>query len=57
MTIKVKSNRTGDIVFQESLGSLKGLQLNAESASMEAYKRGKEKIEQQIVKSILDAIL
>ncbi len=57
MTVKVKSNRSGEIVYQESLTSIKGLQLNAESASMEAYKKGKEKIEQQIVKSIIDAIM
>ncbi len=57
MTVKVKNNRSGEIVYQESLTSIKGLQLNAESASMEAYKKGKEKIEQQIVKSIIDAIM
>lgn len=57
MTVKVKNTRSGEIVYQESLASIKGLQLNPEAASMEAYKKGKEKIEQQISKSIMDAIL
>jgi hypothetical protein len=57
MTVVVKNTRSGETVYQESLSSLKGLQLNAEAASMEAYKKGKEKIETQVVKSIMDAIL
>lgn len=57
MTVKVKSVKSGEIVYQESLSAIKGLQLNVGAASMEAYKKGKEKIEQQISKSILEAIL
>lgn len=57
VTVKVKSTRTGDIVYQESLSAIKGLQLNADAASIEAYKKGKEKIEQQIVKSIVQSIM
>jgi predicted small secreted protein len=57
MTITVKNGVTGEVVYQETLSSIKGLQLNMDAASMEAYKKGKEKMETEIVKSMLDAIL
>jgi hypothetical protein len=36
---------------------VKGLQLNKDAASIEAYKKGREKIEQHIVPKLLEAIL
>ncbi|MFN0031524.1 MAG: LPP20 family lipoprotein [Flavobacteriales bacterium] len=56
-TITITNAVSGETVYQESLSSIKGLQLNADAASMEAYKKGKEKIETEIVKSLLDAIM
>lgn len=55
MTIVVKS-KTGEIVFKESVNNLKGLQLNRDAASVEAYKKGRERITEQLVPSILEAI-
>jgi ABC-type uncharacterized transport system auxiliary subunit len=57
LNVRVKNVKTGDVVYQESLTAIKGLQLNADAASIEAYKKGKEKIEQQITRSIIDAIM
>lgn len=55
MTIVVKS-KAGEIVFKESVNNLKGLQLNRDAASVEAYKKGRERITEQLVPSILEAI-
>lgn len=57
MNIEVKRNAGGEVVYKESVAAIKGLQLNKDAAGIDAYKRGKERIEQQIVKSILEAIL
>jgi len=57
MTVAVRNVSTGDIVYQESLNSIKGLQLNKDAAGIEAYKKGKEKIENEMVKSILSSIM
>lgn len=57
LNVRVKNVKTGDVVYQESLTAIKGLQLNADAASIEAYKKGKEKMEQQITRSIIDAIM
>ncbi|MFM9986128.1 MAG: LPP20 family lipoprotein [Flavobacteriales bacterium] len=57
MTIYVKNCVTGEVVYQETQSSIKGLQLNLDAASMEAYKKGKEKMETEIVKSMMEAIL
>jgi hypothetical protein len=57
MNIEVKRNSGGDVVYKESVSAIKGLQLNRDSAGIDAYKRGKERIEQQIVKTILEAIM
>jgi hypothetical protein len=50
------TNRAGDKVFQESINNIKGLQLNKEAASIEAYKKGKQRIEEQMISSILESI-
>ncbi len=50
------TNRAGDKVFQESINNIKGLQLNKDAASIEAYKKGKQRIEEQMISSILESI-
>lgn len=57
MQIVVKNKITGETVYQESLSNIKGLQLTNDAAGIEAYKKGKEKIESEIVKTLLDVIL
>lgn len=55
LTVIVES-KDGEIIYKESLNNLKGLQLNRDAASIEAYKKGRERLEQQIIPSILDTI-
>jgi LPP20 lipoprotein len=57
MTVEVTKPATGEVVYRETVPAIKGLQLNKDAASIDAYKKGKERIEQQLVKSILDAIM
>jgi hypothetical protein len=46
----------GETVYSESLNNIKGLQLNLESASQDAYKKGRSRIEEQMVSTILEVI-
>lgn len=57
LSVIVTNTKNGETVYQESLTGIKGLQLNADAANIEAYKKGKEKIETEIAKALLDAIL
>jgi hypothetical protein len=57
MNLVVKNRKTGEIAFSETLSSVKGLQLNKDAAGIEAYKKGKEKLEQQLIPKLLQAIL
>ncbi len=57
MQISVTSVLTQEVVYEESFSGIKGLQLNTTAAGTEAYKKGKEKIEKDVVKSILQNIL
>lgn len=57
MQISVTSVLTQEVVYEESFSGIKGLQLNTTAAGTEAYKKGKEKIEKDVVKSILNNIL
>jgi LPP20 lipoprotein len=57
MNVAVKNRKTNEPVYNEALSSVKGLQLNKDAASIEAYKKGREKIEQHIVPKLLEAIL
>jgi len=57
MNLEVKNRKTGEISYSETLSSVKGLQLNKDAASIEAYKKGKEKIEQQMAPKLIQAIL
>jgi hypothetical protein len=57
MNLIVTNKKSGEIVFSETLSSVKGLQLNKDAAGIEAYKKGKEKVEQQLTPKMLEAIL
>jgi len=57
MNLEVKNRKTGEISYSETLSSVKGLQLNKDAASIEAYKKGKEKIEQQMAPKLIQAML
>jgi hypothetical protein len=57
MNLVVKNRKTGEIAFSETLSSVKGLQLNKDAAGIEAYKKGKERVEQQLTPKLLQAIL
>jgi hypothetical protein len=57
LNLVVKNRKTGEIVFSETLSSVKGLQLNKDSAGIEAYKKGKEKVEQALTPKLLQSIL
>ena len=50
--IEVKEVKTGVIAYREGLTGIKGVGLNESGASNDAYKRGKEKLEQQIVPAL-----
>jgi len=57
VNLVVKNRRSGDVAFSETLSSVKGLQLNKDAAGIEAYKKGKEKVEQQLTPKLLQSIL
>jgi hypothetical protein len=57
MNLVVKNRKNGEVAFSETLSSVKGLQLNKDAAGIEAYKKGKEKVEQQIAPKLLQSIL
>jgi sRNA-binding regulator protein Hfq len=56
-TIVVRNTDNQDVVFNETLSAIKGLQLNKDAAGIEAYKKGKEKIEQQLVQKLIQTIM
>jgi hypothetical protein len=57
VNLVVRKRKTSEIVFSETLSSVKGLQLNKDSAGIEAYKKGKEKMEQTLAPKLLQVIL
>ena len=57
MTLSVKSRKTDDIIFKRSFTKLKGLQLNFNAASVEAYKKGIKLIEDEVCRELIDQIL
>lgn len=57
MNLVVKNRKTGEVAYSETLSSVKGLQLNKDAAGIEAYKKGKEKLEQQVTPKLLESIL
>ncbi len=57
VNLVVKNRKTGEVAFNETLSSVKGLQLNKDAAGIEAYKKGKEKVEQAMTPKLLQSIL
>jgi hypothetical protein len=57
LTVTVTHQQTGEVVYSESIPAIKGLQLNKEAASTDAYKKAKDKIDTEIVTSVLSAIM
>ncbi len=57
VNLVVKNRKTGEVAFSETLSSVKGLQLNKDAAGIEAYKKGKEKVEQAMTPKLLQSIL
>jgi len=57
LTITVIKGSTGEVVYSESVPGIKGLQLSKEAAGTEALKKAKEKIDGEIVTSVLSAIM
>lgn len=57
MQITVRHSVNRQTVYEETFTSVKGLQLNYSAASVEAYKKGKAKIEKEVVGDILKNIL
>ncbi len=57
MNISVKDARNNEEVFRRSYNQLKGLQLNFDSASAEAYKKGVEKIKEEVSKALIEQLL
>ncbi|MFM7103962.1 MAG: hypothetical protein ACKOW8_00460, partial [Flavobacteriales bacterium] len=50
--VEVKDNPSGTPVYSEVLTSIKGVGINALGATADAYKRARERLEQQIVPSM-----
>jgi hypothetical protein len=50
--VEVKEMKTGVIVYREALSGVKGVGLNEAGANNDAFKRGKEKMEQQIAPAL-----
>jgi LPP20 lipoprotein len=57
LTMTVTKTNSGEVVYSESIPALKGLQLTREAASIDAYKKAKDKIDAEIVSSVLASIL
>lgn len=56
-SIIIKRNGSEQVVFQENLSQVKGLHTVKDTADIKAYEQAKKQIEQQMIKSILSAIL
>jgi hypothetical protein len=56
-TVVVRNTENSEIVFNETLSAIKGLQLNKDAAGIEAYKKGKEKMEQQLAQKLIETIM
>ena len=56
-TLTVIHTITGEVVYSESIPGIKGLQLTREAASTDAYKKAKDKIDSEIVTSLLSSIM
>jgi hypothetical protein len=56
-SIVVRKGSNDEVVFQETLSQVKGLHTSKDAADIKAYDEGRKKLEGQIVKSILSAIM
>jgi hypothetical protein len=57
MSIAVRNIKSGEEIFRRAYSQLKGLQLNFENAGKEAYKKGAGKINEEVVKELLEQLL
>ncbi|MFZ6052840.1 LPP20 family lipoprotein [Halocola ammonii] len=57
MTVTVKKASTGEEVYRKGMNQIKGLQLNFDAASTEAYKKGAKIIEEEIAGDIVSTLL
>jgi hypothetical protein len=57
LVVTVIKTTTNEVVYSESVPAIKGLQLNRDAAGTDAYKKAKDKIDSEIVNSVLNAIL
>jgi hypothetical protein len=57
MIVTVKNAKSGEELYRKGLNQIKGLQLNYEAASTEAYKKGAKKIEEEIAGDIVSTLL
>jgi hypothetical protein len=57
MQVSVTHTTTKEVVYEQTHSAIKGLQLNTVAASNEAYKRGKEMIEREITKAVINQIM
>lgn len=55
--ISVKNASTGEELYRKGINQLKGLQLNFDSASTEAYKKAAKKIQEEIAGDIVSELL
>lgn len=56
MRIEVVDNKNGSQVYSQSINNIKGLQLNFDSASVDAYKRASKKIESEILEELITTV-
>jgi hypothetical protein len=57
LSTTVRHTKTETVVYQDNQAQLKGVQLNQDAAGQDAFKKGKDKIESQIVPAMLESIL
>ena len=56
MRIEVVDNENGSQVYSQSINNIKGLQLNFNAASVDAYKRASKKIESEILEELITTV-
>tara|TARA_B110000196_G_C20891727_1_gene541630 strand:- start:78 stop:698 length:621 start_codon:yes stop_codon:yes gene_type:complete len=56
MRVEVVDNENGSQVYSQAINNIKGLQLNFDAASGDAYKRASKKIESEIIDELITTI-
>lgn len=56
MAVEVVNNQNGSQVYRQAINNIKGLQLNFDAASGDAYKRASKKIESEIIDELITTI-